>query len=83
MLDLTIETVSRQLGELETMGAIARDGARRIELLALRAVGETGEPGPAWLGGNVVIALGNVLAKSGAQRRAAFLAHCCDARRAR
>lgn len=34
MLGLTIETVSRQLGELEALGAVARKGARGIELLA-------------------------------------------------
>jgi CRP/FNR family transcriptional regulator len=39
MLGLTIETVSRQLGELEAMGAIARKGARGIELLAPAQLG--------------------------------------------
>lgn len=34
LLALTIETVSRQLGELEAMGAIRRKGARGIELVA-------------------------------------------------
>ncbi len=34
MLGLTIETVSRQLGEFETSGAIRRKGARGIELTA-------------------------------------------------
>lgn len=33
LLGLTIETVSRQLGALESEGAIRRDGARGIELL--------------------------------------------------
>lgn len=33
MLGLTIETVSRKLGELESMGAILRKGKRGIELL--------------------------------------------------
>lgn len=33
MLGLTIETVSRKLGELEDMGAIVRKGKRGIELL--------------------------------------------------
>ena len=33
MLGLTIETVSRKLGELEDMGAITRKGKRGIELL--------------------------------------------------
>ncbi|MHA7818945.1 MAG: Crp/Fnr family transcriptional regulator [Erythrobacter sp.] len=33
MLGLTIETVSRKLGELEDMGAIARKGKRGIELV--------------------------------------------------
>ncbi len=33
MLGLTIETVSRKLGELEDMGAIRRNGKRGIELL--------------------------------------------------
>jgi CRP/FNR family transcriptional regulator len=33
MLGLTIETVSRKLGELEEMGAIARKGKRGIELV--------------------------------------------------
>lgn len=40
MLGLTIETVSRQLGELEAMGAIARKGARGIELVAPAQLGE-------------------------------------------
>ena len=33
MLGLTIETVSRKLGELEDMGAIRREGKRGIALL--------------------------------------------------
>lgn len=33
MLGLTIETVSRKLGELETMGCISRKGKRGIEVL--------------------------------------------------
>ena len=33
MLGLTIETVSRKLGELEEMGAIERKGKRGIELI--------------------------------------------------
>lgn len=33
MLGLTIETVSRKLGELEDMGAVARKGKRGIEIL--------------------------------------------------
>ncbi|MDY7097828.1 MAG: Crp/Fnr family transcriptional regulator [Pseudomonadota bacterium] len=33
MLGLTIETVSRKLGEIETLGAIARTGKRGIEVL--------------------------------------------------
>lgn len=33
MLGLTIETVSRKLGELEDMGAVARKGKRGIEVL--------------------------------------------------
>ena len=33
MLGLTIETVSRKLGELEDMGAIRREGKRGITLL--------------------------------------------------
>ena len=33
MLGLTIETVSRKLGELEDMGAITRKGKGGIELL--------------------------------------------------
>lgn len=39
MLGLTIETVSRQLGEMEASGAIARKGARGIELLAPAQLG--------------------------------------------
>lgn len=40
MLGLTIETVSRQLGELEAMGAIARKGARGIALVTPAQLGE-------------------------------------------
>lgn len=39
MLGLTIETVSRQLGELEAEGAITRKGARGIELIAPAQLG--------------------------------------------
>lgn len=40
MLGLTIETVSRQLGELEAAGLIARKSARGIELVAPAQLGE-------------------------------------------
>jgi CRP/FNR family transcriptional regulator len=40
MLGLTIETISRQLGELEAMGAIARKGARGIDLVSPARLGE-------------------------------------------
>ena len=40
MLGLTIETVSRQIGELEAMGVIVRKGARGIELAAPAQLGE-------------------------------------------
>lgn len=39
MLGLTIETVSRQLGEFEASGAIRRKGARGIELVAPAQLG--------------------------------------------
>lgn len=40
MLGLTIETVSRQIGEFEERGAIRREGARGLELLDPARLGE-------------------------------------------
>lgn len=40
LLGLTIETVSRQLGEIEAAGAITRKGARGIELRSPAQLGE-------------------------------------------